>query len=106
MDAIPNYLNLHNIDPARVEPARSGGSVKPDMDLWALCPSCGAQPDFDDCGGMTDRPDGSRIWIGPSYCPSCGQQLDLSEPNGPAAKGAVRREYPQKPTSGLIEEDA
>lgn len=57
--------------------------IKPDFDMWILCPVCGHDPDFKDVGGFEPDPDDPPFdhWIGPSFCPRCGQAFDLSELN-------------------------
>ena len=57
--------------------------IKPNFDMWILCPTCGHDPDFKDVGGFEPDPDDPPFdhWVGPSFCPRCGQAFDLSELN-------------------------
>lgn len=58
--------------------------IKPPMDMWIGCPTCGHDPDFWDCGGLEWNADETEYkWVGPSFCPKCGQAFDLSELNVP-----------------------
>lgn len=59
--------------------------IKPPMDMWFMCPTCGNTDDFSDAGCIPDPeenyPDQLK-WVGPTYCRYCGQSLDMSELNG------------------------
>lgn len=93
-DNYPNYLNLHNIDPAHIEPPTKSETapVKPVVvDDWVMCPDCGSQPGIWVCGGVSDGEDGGPMWVGPSYCPTCGQPLDLSDLNDPTIERRIER---------------
>ena len=55
--------------------------IKPLLDYWLLCPICGAEAAFEECGGFAPVIDGISLWVGPSFCPKCGQAFDLSDLN-------------------------
>lgn len=81
-DNMPNYLNLSNIDPGRVEAARvyrARNSGRGFNDLWLNCPNCEGESYAKDFGGFADsKNDEIPRWSGPSACPICGHACDIS----------------------------
>ena len=110
-----NYLNPHNIDPARVEPVRSAEDALNGYVIAYRTPyvsnACDAYREL--CGRMKNGTGISSVdYPGTQVKAESLVMRTQTDKAGNVtheihAVGVLvnRREYPQKPTSGLIEEE-
>ena len=110
-----NYLNPHNIDPAMVEPVRSAADALNGYVIAYRTPyvsnACDAYREL--CGRMKNGTAISSLDYPGTWVKATGLIMRTAEDKGGKlvheieACGVMvsRREYPQKPTSGLIDEE-
>ena len=108
-----NYLNPHNIDPARVEPVRSAAIEGHVVAYRApyVSNACDAYREL--CGRMKNGTAISSVDYPGMQIKATGLVVRTSKDKVGNVTHEIhafgtlanRREYPQKPTSGLIEEE-
>lgn len=84
-ETYPEYPQCKQMADLAIDALGKQLQIKPPMDMWFMCPSCGNEGDFSDLDGFVAAPEDGYPdmlhWIGPSFCKHCGQSLDMSELN-------------------------